>query len=180
MTTGLSGPFDLAFIDALKPEYGAYLDALTAGRLAPDALVLADNVLWSGRVSGATPVGGEPSTEALRAFSQRYSRTIASRRRSCPSATAARRDVARVTDAAVVRIRVRLFAIQRELAGTREVPLDLPDGATVADAWRGLVALHARTGSGLGPVRPQRRLRRRIDSAQRRRRGGHDPARVRR
>ncbi len=68
----LAGPFDLAFIDALKPEYTAYLDALTAGRLAPDALVLADNVLWSGRVSGATPVGDEDrNTEALRDFSRR-------------------------------------------------------------------------------------------------------------
>ena len=84
----LSGPFDLAFIDALKPEYGAYLDALTAGRLAPDALVLADNVLWSGRVSGATPVDGdEPSTEAPAHSAGGYSRTIASRRPSCPSAT---------------------------------------------------------------------------------------------
>ena len=68
----LAGPFDLAFIDALKPEYGAYLDALTDGRLAPGALVLADNVLWSGRVSGATPVGDEDrNTEALREFSRR-------------------------------------------------------------------------------------------------------------
>jgi predicted O-methyltransferase YrrM len=68
----LAGPFDLAFIDALKPEYSAYLDALTAGRLAPGALVLADNVLWSGRVSGATPVGDEDrNTEALRGFSRR-------------------------------------------------------------------------------------------------------------
>ena len=68
----LAGPFDLAFIDALKPEYGAYLDALTAGRLAPHALVLADNVLWSGRVSGATPVGDEGrNTEALAAFDRR-------------------------------------------------------------------------------------------------------------
>jgi predicted O-methyltransferase YrrM len=68
----LAGPFDLAFIDALKAEYGAYLDALTAGRLAPDALVLADNVLWSGRVSGATPVGDEGrNTEALAAFDRR-------------------------------------------------------------------------------------------------------------
>jgi len=65
----LAGPFDLAFIDALKPEYGAYLDALTAGRLAPDALVLADNVLWSGRVSGARAVdAGDANTDALRAF----------------------------------------------------------------------------------------------------------------
>jgi len=34
-----------------------------------------------------------------------------------------------------LRIRVRLFAIQRELAGTREIPLELPDGATISDAW---------------------------------------------
>jgi len=68
----LAGPFDLAFIDALKPEYGDYLDALVDGRLAPGALVLADNVLWSGRVSGATPVDGEDrNTNALRSFSER-------------------------------------------------------------------------------------------------------------
>ena len=34
-----------------------------------------------------------------------------------------------------MQIRVRLFAIQRELAGTREVPIQLGDGATVGDAW---------------------------------------------
>ena len=68
----LAGPFDLAFIDALKPEYGAYLDHLVDGRLAPGSLVLADNVLWSGRVSGATPVeDGDANTAALRAFSER-------------------------------------------------------------------------------------------------------------
>ena len=68
----LAGPFDLAFIDALKPEYGDYLDALIDGRLVPGALVMADNVLWSGRVSGATPVDGEDrNTDALRAFSER-------------------------------------------------------------------------------------------------------------
>ena len=48
----LAGPFDLAFIDALKPEYLRYLEHI-AGRLAPGALVVADNVLWSGRVSGS-------------------------------------------------------------------------------------------------------------------------------
>jgi len=61
----LRGPFDLAFIDALKEEYAAYLAALRP-RLAPHALVVADNVLWSGRVArGATAAG---STGALRAF----------------------------------------------------------------------------------------------------------------
>jgi caffeoyl-CoA O-methyltransferase len=69
----LAGPFDLAFIDALKPEYGAYLDELVQGRLAPGALVLADNVLWSGRVSGARPAENreDRNTAALRAFSER-------------------------------------------------------------------------------------------------------------
>lgn len=69
----LAGPFDLAFIDALKPEYGAYLDALIdGGRLADGALVVADNVLWSGRVSGARPARpGDAPSAALRAFSER-------------------------------------------------------------------------------------------------------------
>jgi predicted O-methyltransferase YrrM len=61
----LAGPFDLAFIDALKPEYQAYLDALIP-RLAPGALVVADNVLWSGRVTDAAIT--DPDTTALRTF----------------------------------------------------------------------------------------------------------------
>lgn len=61
----LAGPFDLAFIDALKPEYLAYLEALVP-RLAPGALVVADNVLWSGRV--ADPSHHEAETTALREF----------------------------------------------------------------------------------------------------------------
>lgn len=64
----LAGPFDLVFIDALKPEYGAYVEALVP-RLAPGALILADNVLWSGRVSGASPVSADDAnTNALRDF----------------------------------------------------------------------------------------------------------------
>lgn len=61
----LSGPFDLAFIDALKHEYQGYLDALLP-RLRPGALIVADNVLWSGRV--ADPAHRDADTEALRAF----------------------------------------------------------------------------------------------------------------
>jgi caffeoyl-CoA O-methyltransferase len=64
----LDGPFDFVFIDALKPEYEAYLEALV-GRLAPGALIAADNVLWSGRASGARPADpGDANTAALRAF----------------------------------------------------------------------------------------------------------------
>ncbi len=64
----LAGPFDLAFIDALKPEYGGYLEHITT-RLEPGALVVADNVLWSGRVTGARPVKApDTNTDALVAF----------------------------------------------------------------------------------------------------------------
>jgi predicted O-methyltransferase YrrM len=64
----LAGPFDMVFIDALKPEYEAYLAALS-DRLVPGALVAADNVLWSGRASGSRPAAADDAnTAALRAF----------------------------------------------------------------------------------------------------------------
>lgn len=63
----LAGPFDLAFIDALKEEYPAYLEAILP-RLVPGALVVADNVLWSGRTSGARPARPGDGTDHLRAF----------------------------------------------------------------------------------------------------------------
>ena len=47
----LRGPFDLAFIDAVKDEYLAYVEALLP-RLAPGALLVADNVLYGGLVAG--------------------------------------------------------------------------------------------------------------------------------
>jgi MoaE-MoaD fusion protein len=61
--------------------------------------------------------------------------------------------VAGLTAVAGVRVRVRLFAIQRELAGTREVPLDLHDGATVGDAWDGLVTAFPALAPGRPSVR---------------------------
>jgi len=71
----LAGPFDMAFIDALKPEYEAYLEALVDGRLASGALVVADNVLWSGRVSGSRPADSDDTnTNALRRFCERVLR----------------------------------------------------------------------------------------------------------
>ena len=63
----LAGPFDLAFIDALKNEYAAYVEAIVP-RLAPGALVIADNVLWAGRVSGGRPSKPGDATDVLRAF----------------------------------------------------------------------------------------------------------------
>jgi predicted O-methyltransferase YrrM len=68
----LAGPFDMAFIDALKPEYVAYLDELIDGRLAPGALVVADNVLWSGRVArSVADDSADTNTAALRRFCER-------------------------------------------------------------------------------------------------------------
>lgn len=69
-TSALAGPFDLAFIDALKPEYPGYLHALRP-RLAPGALVVADNVLWSGRTSGARPSRDGDGTAELREVCRR-------------------------------------------------------------------------------------------------------------
>lgn len=52
-----------------------------------------------------------------------------------------------------MRVRVRLFAIQRELAGAREVELELPAGASIEDAWSALVALHPALAPGRAYVR---------------------------
>ncbi|HEY7590863.1 MAG TPA: molybdenum cofactor biosynthesis protein MoaE [Candidatus Limnocylindrales bacterium] len=53
----------------------------------------------------------------------------------------------------IVRVGVRLFAVQRELAGAREVGLDLADGATADDAWRALVDRHPTLAPGRAFVR---------------------------
>jgi MoaE-MoaD fusion protein len=52
-----------------------------------------------------------------------------------------------------MRVRVRLFAIQRELAGTREHPLELADGATVEDAWEALIVAYPSLAPGRASVR---------------------------
>ena len=60
--------FDLAFIDADKPSYGAYYEACVA-LVRPGGLICIDNVLWSGRV--ADPTDTDASTEAIRAINAR-------------------------------------------------------------------------------------------------------------
>jgi MoaE-MoaD fusion protein len=60
-----------------------------------------------------------------------------------------------------MQIRVRLFAIQRELAGAREVPIELGDSATVEDAW----AVIASRFPVLAPGRPSLRFARNGDYA---------------
>ncbi len=60
-----------------------------------------------------------------------------------------------------VRVRVRLFAMQRELAGTRQVELQLADGSTIEGAWAALVERFP----GLAPGRPAVRFARNGDYA---------------
>jgi MoaE-MoaD fusion protein len=50
-------------------------------------------------------------------------------------------------------VRVRLFAMQREIAGTRQVTMELADGATIETAWARLVELHPALSSGRAAVR---------------------------
>jgi len=52
-----------------------------------------------------------------------------------------------------MRVRARLFAIQRELAGTREVALELPKGATIEDAWAAVVGQFPVLAPGRSSVR---------------------------
>ena len=52
-----------------------------------------------------------------------------------------------------IRVRVRLFAIQRELAGTNRVELELPLGADVEVGWAALVGLFPVLASGRSSVR---------------------------
>ncbi len=50
-------------------------------------------------------------------------------------------------------MRVRLFAMQREIAGTREVELDLPPEASIEDAWTAMVNRFPRLAPGRAAVR---------------------------
>jgi caffeoyl-CoA O-methyltransferase len=62
----LEGPFDIVFIDADKPNYKAYYEA-TLPLLAEDGVLIADNVLWSGRV---VEEDGDDSTLAIKEFNE--------------------------------------------------------------------------------------------------------------
>jgi caffeoyl-CoA O-methyltransferase len=65
---GLDGPFDLVFIDADKPNYVNYYEAVLP-KLAERGLIVADNTLWSGNVAGEEDQSD--AAVALRAFNDR-------------------------------------------------------------------------------------------------------------
>ena len=61
----LDGPFDMVFIDADKVNYVAYYEAVVP-KLAPEGVILADNVLWSGRLLDDSD--DSTATRAIREF----------------------------------------------------------------------------------------------------------------
>jgi caffeoyl-CoA O-methyltransferase len=61
-------PIDLLYIDCVKEEYPRYLE-LAVPRLAPNGVVVADNVLWRGQVARVSPADSEKErVKALREF----------------------------------------------------------------------------------------------------------------
>jgi caffeoyl-CoA O-methyltransferase len=62
----LDGPYDFVFIDADKENYINYYEAVLP-KLAERGFIVADNVLWSGRV---VEEGGDESTRAIKAFNE--------------------------------------------------------------------------------------------------------------
>jgi caffeoyl-CoA O-methyltransferase len=65
----LDESFDLVFIDADKPNYANYFD-LVFPKLPVGGIILADNVLWSGKVLDIE-TNNDENTVALRRFSEK-------------------------------------------------------------------------------------------------------------
>lgn len=63
----LPGPFDLVFIDANKENYPAYFELLV-DKVKSGGFILADNVLWGGKVLG--DIGNDSSTKAIHKFNK--------------------------------------------------------------------------------------------------------------
>ncbi len=63
----LIGPFDLVFIDADKPNYANYFD-LVFEKVRPGGFIIADNVLWSGKVIDANK---DENTQALHDYNRK-------------------------------------------------------------------------------------------------------------
>jgi caffeoyl-CoA O-methyltransferase len=60
--------FDLAFVDADKPNYANYFEGLLP-RIRPNGVILVDNVLWGGNVVKAD--ADDENTLAIRAFNDK-------------------------------------------------------------------------------------------------------------
>ena len=65
----IEGEFDLVFIDADKESYAIYFDQVI-DRISTGGFIIADNVLWSGKVLD-DPITMDEDTRALLEFSQK-------------------------------------------------------------------------------------------------------------
>ena len=63
----IKGTFDLVFIDADKEQYPRYFD-LVVNRVRSGGLIIADNVLWSGKVVNSAK---DEATKALQVFNKK-------------------------------------------------------------------------------------------------------------
>lgn len=66
----IEGTFDLVFIDADKTNYSNYYD-LVIDRVPSGGYIIADNVLWSGKVLDQQEIEKDPDTAALVAFNEK-------------------------------------------------------------------------------------------------------------
>jgi len=66
---GLTGPFDLVFIDADKENYSTYYD-LVFPQVKQGGYIIADNVLWSGKILDS-PMKMDKDTRALFEYSRK-------------------------------------------------------------------------------------------------------------
>ncbi len=65
----LKGPFDLVFIDADKFYYAEYFE-LIIDKVRPGGIILADNVLWSGKILVEKGQKIDKDTQAILDFNQ--------------------------------------------------------------------------------------------------------------
>jgi predicted O-methyltransferase YrrM len=66
----LSGPYDLVFMDADKENYPLYFD-LIIDKMSPGALLISDNVLWSGKV---LKDASDEATQALKVYNDKINK----------------------------------------------------------------------------------------------------------
>mgnify|MGYP000627117432 CR=1 FL=1 len=67
--------FDLVFIDADKSNYSAYFDLLI-DKLPSGAIIIADNVLWSGKILDQAEIAKDGDTRALDGFNKKVTQDI--------------------------------------------------------------------------------------------------------
>lgn len=66
----LNDAFNLVFIDADKSNYSAYFDLLI-DKLPHGAIIIADNVLWSGKILDQAEIAKDGDTRALDEFNKK-------------------------------------------------------------------------------------------------------------